>query len=344
MNTLTTSTTSTRATSSGAGASGAPAIELRGLVKTFRPQRGSHDTEVRAVDGIDLRIEPGEVVAFLGPNGAGKTTTLDMVLGLTDPTSGTAEVFGSRPRDAVVAGTVSAVLQTGGLLRDLSVRETVRMIASTYAAHSPVDEVIDRAGLTALAGRRVSKGSGGEQQRLRFALALLPDPRLLVLDEPTAGMDVTARRDFWDTMHADASAGRTVVFATHYLEEADAFADRIVLVAGGRIVADGTTAEIRSRASGRTVSVTLPDHALADAVARLRTTDGVRAVEERGARVVVTAGDSDAVARLLLVELGGTDLEIVTAGLEEAFMALTGDSRDLLPDDQLHHHDEELVR
>ena len=195
----------------------------------------------------------------------------------------------ARPRSSAAARVtpsspahVSAVLQTGGLLRDLTVRETVRMIASTYAAHAPVDEVIDRAGLTALADRRVSKCSGGEQQRLRFALALLPDPRLLVLDEPTAGMDVTARRDFWDTMHADASAGRTVVFATHYLEEADAFADRIVLVAGGRIVADGTTAEIRSRASGRTVSATLPDHALADAVARLR--DDRRRPRRRGAR------------------------------------------------------------
>ena len=206
--------------SSVAGASGAPAVELRSLVKTFPARRGSHDTEVRAVDGVDLRIEPGEVVAFLGPNGAGKTTTLDMVLGLTEPTTGTARVFGHRPREAVIAGHVSAVLQTGGLLRDLTVRETVRMIASTYAASTPVDEVIDRAGLRALADRRVSKCSGGEQQRLRFALALLPDPRLLVLDEPTAGMDVTARRDFWDTMHADASAGRTVVFATHYLEEA----------------------------------------------------------------------------------------------------------------------------
>ncbi|KRF40036.1 multidrug ABC transporter ATP-binding protein [Terrabacter sp. Soil811] len=310
------------------GASGAPAIELRSLIKSFPSRRGSQDAEVRAVDGIDLRIEPGEVVAFLGPNGAGKTTTLDMVLGLTEPTSGTAEVFGRRPREAVVGGHVSAVLQTGGLLRDLTVRETVRMIASTYAVHSPVDEVIDRAGLRSLADRRVSKCSGGEQQRLRFALALLPDPRLLVLDEPTAGMDVTARRDFWDTMHADASAGRTVVFATHYLEEADAFADRIVLIAGGRIVADGTTAEIRSQASGRTVSATLPPGSVAESVARLRTVGGVHQVEERGNRVVVTAGDSDTVARLLLLELGGTDLEIVTAGLEQAFMTLTGDGRD----------------
>ncbi len=333
--------------SSVAGASGAPAVELRSLVKTFPARRGSHDTEVRAVDGVDLRIEPGEVVAFLGPNGAGKTTTLDMVLGLTEPTTGTARVFGHRPREAVIAGHVSAVLQTGGLLRDLTVRETVRMIASTYAASTPVDEVIHRAGLRSLADRRVSKCSGGEQQRLRFALALLPDPRLLVLDEPTAGMDVTARRDFWDTMHADASAGRTVVFATHYLEEADAFADRIVLIAGGRIVADGTTAEIRSRASGRTVSATLPSSSLAAAVARLRSVDGVRDVEERGSRVVVTAADSDAVARVLLLDLDGTDLEIVTAGLEQAFMTLTGDerdSRDAGAHDHDQDHDEELVR
>lgn len=325
-----------------------PAIELRGLVKSFAPGRGSHDREVRAVDGIDLRIDTGEVVAFLGPNGAGKTTTLDMVLGLTEPTSGTVEVFGGNARAAVVAGQVSAVLQTGGLLRDLTVRETVRMIASTYAVHAPVDEVIERAGLAPLADRRVSKCSGGEQQRLRFALALLPDPRLLVLDEPTAGMDVGARRDFWDTMHADASAGRTVVFATHYLEEADAFADRIVLVAGGRIVADGSTAEIRARASGRTVSATLPAalpaSVAADALARLREIDGVRSVEQRGARVVITATDSDAVARLLLLELGGTDLEIVAAGLEQAFMALTADPATADHQRSANPPAEELVR
>ncbi len=316
-----------------------PAIELQQLVKTFAPQRGSHDAEVRAVDGIDLTIEPGEVVAFLGPNGAGKTTTLDMVLGLTEPTSGTVRVYGNGARAAVIAGQVSAVLQTGGLLRDLTVRETVLMIASTYAAHSPVDDVIARAGLSSLANRRVSKCSGGEQQRLRFALALLPDPRLLFLDEPTSGIDVSARRDFWDTMHEDASAGRTVVFATHYLEEADAFADRIVLVAGGRIVADGTTAEIKARASGRTVSATLPVLGAAEAIEKLRASEGVRTIEERGARVVVTAADSDAVARLLLNELGGTDLEIVTAGLEQAFMALTG-----ADDDTLSDTSEELVR
>jgi ABC-2 type transport system ATP-binding protein len=309
-----------------------PAIEAERLTKLYAPRRG--------IEELTMTVEEGEIFGFLGPNGAGKTTTLDVVLGLTEPTSGTATVFGGRPRDAVVVGQVSAVLQTGGLLRDLTVRETARMIASTYATTAPVEEVIARAGLRSIADRRVSKCSGGEQQRLRFALALLPDPRLLVLDEPTAGMDVTARRDFWDTMHEDASAGRTVVFATHYLEEADAFADRIVLVAGGRIVADGTTAEIRSQASGRTVSATLPPGSVEEAVARLRAVDGVHQVEERGLRVVVTAGDSDAVARLLLLQLGGTDLEIVTAGLEQAFMTLTGDER---PARDIRNHDEELV-
>jgi ABC-2 type transport system ATP-binding protein len=301
----------------------APAIELRGLTKTFGGHQGS---TVRAVDGIDLTVRPGEVVAFLGPNGAGKTTALDMVLGLTTPTSGTALVFGRAPRDAIRAGRVSAVLQTGGLLRDLTVRETVRMIASTYAAHAPIDEVIDRAGLSALADRRVSKCSGGEQQRLRFALALLPDPDLLVLDEPTAGMDVNARHDFWATMHADADSGRTVVFATHYLEEADSFADRIVLVANGKVIADGSTADIRGRATGRQVSARLPEGRLAAGMTRLRAVPGVLDVTERGDRVAITTTDSDAVALLLLTELDGRDLEVSTASLDQAFMALTAEA------------------
>ncbi|GAA1148733.1 ABC transporter ATP-binding protein [Ornithinicoccus hortensis] len=300
-----------------------PAVELTDLVKTFKvPGSGT----VRAVDGVDLRIEPGEVVAFLGPNGAGKTTTLDMVLGLTDPTSGTVRTFGQPPRRAVGAGRVSAVLQTGGLLRDLTVRETVQMIASTFEQHAGVDAVIEKAGLKDLTRRRVSKCSGGEQQRLRFALALLPDPDLLILDEPTAGMDVSARREFWDTMHADADAGRTIVFATHYLEEADSFAQRIVMIAGGSIVADGSTEEIRSRASGRTVSADLPDDSADAALERLHGIPDVHEVTTQRGRVTVRSGDSDQVARVLLTELGGHNVEISSGSLETAFLSITGRS------------------
>ena len=306
-----------------------PALELNGLAKAFRT---SGDGMVRAVEHVDLTVQPGEVVALLGPNGAGKTTTLDMVLGLTSPTSGVVSVYGRPPREAVTAGRVSAVLQSGGLLRDLSVRETVQMIASVFEDPRPIDEVLARAGLTRLAARKVAKCSGGEQQRLRFALALLPDPDLLVLDEPTAGMDVGARRDFWDTMHADADAGRTVVFATHYLEEADTFAERIVLMARGRVVADGSTAEIRARASGRTVTADIPDRGADDLVARLRSMVGVTDVSVRGRRVMVVSVDPDSVVRALLVDLGGTNVEVVSASLESAFLAITGEADDPTPE------------
>ncbi len=299
-----------------------PALDLAGLTKTFRTR---DDGDVKAVAGVNLRVGAGEVVALLGPNGAGKTTTLDMLLGLTSPTSGSVSVFGQAPRDAVSAGRISAVLQSGGLLRDLSVRETVQMVASVFPSPQSVDEVIAQAGLQKLAKRMVSKCSGGEQQRLRFALALLPDPDLLVLDEPTAGMDVGARRDFWRTMHTDAAAGRTVVFATHYLEEADAFAERIVLMRRGRVVADDTTAEIRARATGRRVSAVVPADAWEATVGRLQAMPAVTDVTRHGGRVVVTSSDSDAVARALLVDLDATHLEIATDSLETAFLAITGD-------------------
>ncbi|NYF96993.1 ABC transporter ATP-binding protein [Janibacter cremeus] len=297
-------------------------IQLHEVTKHFR----SGSQTVRAVAGVDLSIRPGEVVAILGPNGAGKTTTLDMVLGLTEPTSGTITSFGAPPRRAVHEGRVSAVLQTGGLLRDLTARETVRMIASTFPERRPTEEVIERAGLADKADRLVAKLSGGEQQRLRFALALLPDPDLLILDEPTAGMDVRARREFWRTMHHDAAQGRTVLFATHYLEEADTFADRIVLMAGGRVVADGTTEEIRSRASGRTVSADVRRGDVGAVADRLRGRPGTSSVTVAGERVTVVGEDSDALARLLLVDLGGSNLEVTTASLDAAFLAITGEA------------------
>lgn len=290
-----------------------PAIELRGLTKSF----GS----VHAVRGIDLRVQPGEIIAFLGPNGAGKTTTIDMMLGLSRPDDGSVQVYGMEPTAAVRHGLVSAVMQTGGLLKDLTVAETLRLTASLFSDTRPVTEVLARAGISDIADRRVGKCSGGQQQRLRFAMALLPDPELLVLDEPTTGMDVTGRRDFWAAIRQDAERGRTVLFATHYLEEADAYADRIVLVSHGQVVADGTAAQVKALVSGRTIRATLPE---ADVVV-LQGLPGVETVEVRGDSVLIATTDSDAVARHLLGATAAHDLEITSRGLEDAFISLTAE-------------------
>src|SRR3954463_16714308 len=282
--------TETQLARTGAAATPVPAVSLSGVTKSF----GS----VEAVRGIDRELQQGEIVAFLGPNGAGKTTTIDMVLGLSRPSSGHVSVLGMEPRQAIARGLVSAVMQTGGLVKDLTRRETVEYTASLFADTKPVDEVLANAGITGIADRKVAKCSGGEQQRLRFAMALLPDPALLLLDEPTTGMDVEGRRTFWSAIRRDAEQGRTVLFATHYLEEADQYADRIVLISKGLIVADGTGSEIRALTSGRTVRATIDDAAgLADQVATLRSMAGVDDVELRGDTVLVHAKDSDSVAR-----------------------------------------------
>jgi ABC-2 type transport system ATP-binding protein len=307
--------TQTQLSKADPGATPAPAVSLSGVTKSFGA--------VEAVRGIDLELQQGEIVAFLGPNGAGKTTTIDMVLGLSKPTSGEVSVLGLEPRAAIARGLVSAVMQTGGLIKDLSVRETVEYTASLFADSKPAHEVLANAGITDLADRKVGKCSGGEQQRLRFAMALLPDPALLLLDEPTTGMDVEGRRTFWSAIRRDAEQGRTVLFATHYLEEADQYADRIVLISQGRIVADGTGSEIRALTSGRTVRATVPG--VSDETAhRLAGLGGVENVEVRGDTVLLHAKDSDAVARYLLTETDARDLEITSRGLEDAFLSLTG--------------------
>lgn len=291
-----------------------PAVELTSVSKSFL---GTDGDVVHAVDGITLTVPPGKVVALLGPNGAGKSTTIDMVLGLTQPDSGSVRVFGGSPLAAVQSGIASVVLQSGGLLPELTVAETMSMIGSLFDP-TRVERCMRRANLTEIAGRQVSKCSGGEQQRLRFGLALLPDPDLLILDEPTAGMDVEARRAFWNEIRLDASAGVTIVFATHYLEEANAFADRIILVNHGRIAADDTADAIRAAACGRLVSAALSAEAERDLLAQ----PDVVLAQRRGNRLTLSNPDSDSLAGRVL-ELGGTDLEVVPKSLDDAFIALT---------------------
>ncbi len=241
----------TRAAAPGrAEVSAGAAVSFSGLRK--------HYGEVRAVDGVDLVIAPGEVVALLGPNGAGKSTTVDMLLGLSNPDAGEARIFGQTPHDAVATGTVGAMLQEGSLLEDATVGETVGMIASLHRRPMPVAEALRRAGVEDLAGRRCTKLSGGQKQRVRFAVALVCDPHLLVLDEPTSAMDVGTRREFWQSMKEFTDAGKTVLFATHYLDEAEEFADRVVLMRDGLIIADGSVAEVRSAVSGRTLTAQVP--------------------------------------------------------------------------------------
>jgi ABC-2 type transport system ATP-binding protein len=290
------------------------AIELKDVRKHFG--------NVQAVRGVDVSVDSGEIVAILGPNGAGKTSTIDIILGLSQQTSGQVSVFGMHPRQAVTRGLVSAVMQTGGLLKDLTVLETVQYTASLFAQRKPAAEVLERAGITKIADRRVGKCSGGEQQRLRFAMALVSDPELLVLDEPTTGMDVEGRRSFWASIRKDAEQGRTVLFATHYLEEADAYADRIILMRHGQKIADGTASEIKAMSAGRTVRATMT----AASEAELLAIDGAESVEIRGNTVLIHSNDSDAVARYLLTHTKARDLEIAARGIEDAFLALTADT------------------
>jgi len=292
-----------------------PAVALSGLRK--------HYGAVAAVDGVDLVIRPGEVVALLGPNGAGKSTTIDMILGLTAPDAGQVRVLGRSPAAAVREGAIGAMLQNGTLLDDLTVGETVRLVASLHRHPMPVERALRRAGAEDLAHRRANRLSGGQSQRVRFAIALVSDPELLVLDEPTAAMDPATRRDFWKAMYEDTAGGRTVLFATHYLEEAEEYADRVVLMNGGRIAADGSVAEVRAAAGGRTIRAVIPG----TDEAALRVLPAVTSCAFRGARAEIASADSDATLRALIERFpAARDIEVAAAGLESAFLSLTAET------------------
>lgn len=311
----------------------ASAVELRGVTKRFGSQT--------AVDDLTLSIPRGQVLALLGPNGAGKSTTTEMILGLQQPDAGSVTVLGRAPHEACHDGLVGAMLQSGALLDEVTVATMLRLVAGVCAHPLPLSDVVEIADIASLLRKSTSKLSGGEAQRVRFALALLPDPEVILLDEPTVAMDVETRRRFWERMRHVASTGRTIVFATHYLEEADEQADRVVVIDRGRLVADGTGAQIKDRIGGRTICAALtavhgerPNPS--QLVARLADLPGVTSAAALGEdRIRLACSDSDQVLRALYAPGGVaadgllTDLTVASPSLEDAFVQLTSHHDDL---------------
>ncbi|MFJ1706504.1 ABC transporter ATP-binding protein [Kitasatospora sp. NPDC088346] len=304
-----------------------------GEVAAFRNVSKSYG-RVSAVSGLDLVLRPGETVALLGPNGAGKSSSLDLLLGLREPDRGSVSLFGGSPRAAIEAGRVGAMLQSGGLMNDVKVRELVRFACAVHPRGHRPEQVLSDAGIGELADRRVDRLSGGQEQRVRFALAIAGANDLIVLDEPTTGMDVSVRQAFWATMRAQAEAGRTVLFATHYLEEADSIADRVLVLHKGRLIADGTSAEIKARAGARRIGFELHpgDGPFEESVLRaLPGTVGLDVTGPAGGvrTVRIRTTDADAgVAGLYRAGLYPRGLEVTGLGLEQAFLTITGDEDD----------------
>ncbi len=291
-----------------------PAVSFAGAVKSFGA--------VRALDGIGLEIRRGETVALLGRNGAGKSTAISLLLGLDQPDEGRVRLFGDSPAQAVRAGRVGAMLQDGRPIPRVTVRELITFVASTYPSPMPVAEALELAGLGAFGNRRVDKLSGGQTQRVRFAVALAGSPELIVLDEPTAALDVEARRAFWESMRAYAGRGNTVLFSTHYLEEADDNADRIVVIDRGRIVADDSGDRLKRAAGGSLVSFDVTDET-GDGLALL---PGVVSAGIRGGRAYLRTDDSDATVTALAGLGAIRGLEVAPASLDDAFLNLTGET------------------
>lgn len=285
-------------------------VSLKGAVKTYGA--------VRAVDGLDLDIPAGGVTALLGPNGAGKSTAIGLMLGRLRPDAGSALLFGRDPRDLKARRRIGVMLQTAKLPRQLKVAELIRLFAGYYPNPITVAEAVSLAGLDGLENRRSSALSGGQQRRLQFAIAAVGRPDLLLLDEPSVGLDLEARRAMWATVRLLRERGATILLTTHHLEEAEALADRIVVIDKGRVRTSGTVAEMKSIVAGRTIRCAT---ALNDAA--LKALPNVRSLTRAGRHAVLVTDNGEATARALLnADLSLTDLEIAGAGLEEAFDAL----------------------
>ena len=278
--------------------------------------------DVVALDGLDMEIRSGEVLAVLGPNGAGKTTVVGLLLGALPVQAGRVRVFGCDPRARGVRMRRGAMLQVSGVADTLTVSEHLELFGSYYPAALPVSRLLAMAGLEELRERRYGRLSEGQKQRVMFALALRGDPELVFLDEPTTGLDVEARRSLWNEIRGFGAAGRTAVLTTHHLEEADALADRVAVICKGRVVAEGTPAEIKSRAAESRVRCITSVHR--DEVTGL---PGVVRVEVSGRHLeILTARPEDLLRALLALDPHLRDLHVTKAGLEDAFLTLVRSS------------------
>jgi ABC-2 type transport system ATP-binding protein len=275
-----------------------------------------------ALDNFSFRLAPGEVVTLLGPNGAGKTTAVRLLLGLIAPSAGTVSVLGRDPRDADARTRTGAMLQVSRVPEVLRVRELIDLFRSYYPQPLPAKEVVRIAKLEGLEDRHFGKLSGGQRQRTLFGLAICGNPDLVFLDEPTTGMDIESRRALWDEVRALSAAGKAVLLTTHYLEEADVLATRVVVINRGKTICEGTPADIRRRVSGRRIRcITQLDPAF---LASLPTVSEVK--QDREAVIVTAEAAEDVVREMLLRDHTLSGLEILTPALEDAFLALTSDS------------------
>ena len=288
--------------------------ELRNATKRYKA--------VTAVDDLDLRLEAGRVTALLGPNGAGKTTAVRLLLGLTRPDRGIARLFGEEPSSLAARSRTGVMLQVANVPETLRVREHVHLFSSYYPSPMPVDTALEVAGIASIANRKYGELSGGQKQRVHFALAICGNPELLFLDEPTVGLDVESRRAFWQEVRRLTARGRAILLTTHYIEEADALADRVVVINKGTVVADGTPAEMKRLAASRRIRCVTSLTA-----AQIERVPGVSSVRQDGAATELLTNDAEQVAReLLMADAHLSGLEISGAGLEEAFLAITSSS------------------
>ena len=275
--------------------------------------------QTTALDNFSFRLAPGEVVTLLGPNGAGKTTAVRLLLGLIAPSAGSVRVLGRDPRDADARTRTGAMLQVARVPEVLRVRELIDLFRSYYPQPLAVKEIVRIAKLEGLEDRLFEKLSGGQKQRVLFGLAICGDPDLIFLDEPTAGLDIESRRALWDEVRALSHAGKTVLLTTHYLEEADSLATRVVVINRGKMVCEGTPSEIRRRVSGRRIRcITQLDPAF---LATLPTVSEVK--QDREALILTAEAAEDVVREMLLRDRTLSGLEIHAPALEDAFLALT---------------------